>query len=371
MRTEGTDALTPDWTVDPGTVLSRVLEARGLRQSDLAERTGLSAKHINQVIKNKVPISGDVAMAFELALGTPATFWLRVMAEYEAHESAHRANQYLSTFADWAKSFDRAALLTNRIIEPHNSVEEIAEKLLRFFGVASPSAYVDTYVRPRVSFRRAQQFAVAEPNTALWLRLVELKAQPDKAKDLNLPALRRAASLLPRMSALPIVDGYTAARTSLAEAGVSLVFVPEIAGTRICAATWWFGSDKPVIGLTGRHKGVDTLWFNLMHEIGHILLHPRRSSYLDLDDDMKASDGAEQEANKFAQTALVPDEQLSRLMSATTPQDLALLASELKVGLPVIAGQYAFHAQNASAYKTVGKIRSKITDTELAELAVV
>jgi HTH-type transcriptional regulator/antitoxin HigA len=368
---EGTEELTPDWAIDPGTVLSRVLEERGLRQSDLAERTGLSAKHINQVVKNKVPISGDVAMTFERALGTPAAFWLRVTADHEAHESARRANQSLAKFADWARSFDRTTLLENDIIKSGDPVETVAEKLLRFFGVASPAAYEDTYVRPRVSFRRAQQFEVAGPNTALWLRLVELKAQPDKAKDLNIPALKRAASLLPRMSALPVVDGFAAARDSLAEAGVSLVFVPEIPGTRICAATWWFGSDRPVIGITGRHKGVDTLWFNLMHEIGHILLHPRRSSYLDLDGDMKASDGAEEEANKFAQMSLVPREQLPRLMSATTPQDLALLASELNVGLPVVAGQYAFHAHDPNAYKAVGKIRSKITDTELEELTAV
>ena len=369
MSTEGTEEFAPDWAIEPGTMLSRVLEARGLRQSDLAERTGLSAKHINQVIKNKAPISGDVAIAFERALGAPAVLWLRVMADYEAHESAERANQSLTTFADWARSFDRTALLTNHVIEATDPIETIAEKLLRFFGVASPAAYEDTYVRPRVSFRRAQQFEVAEPNTALWLRLVELKAQPDKAEDLNIAALKRVAALLPRMSALPIVDGFAAARDSLAKAGVSLVFVPEIMSTRICAATWWFGSDRPVIGITGRHKGVDTLWFNLMHEIGHILLHPRRSSYLDLDDDMKASDGAEQEANKFAQAALVPTEQLPRLLSASTPQDLALLASELNVGLPVVAGQYAFYVHTPSAYKAVGKIRSKITDPELDELA--
>ena len=42
----------PEWSVPPGTVLKSVLEERNLRQTELAERTDLTAKHINQIINN-------------------------------------------------------------------------------------------------------------------------------------------------------------------------------------------------------------------------------------------------------------------------------------------------------------------------------
>ena len=60
---------TPDWCMHPGELLAEVLEERGLRQSELAGRTGLSAKHINQIIKKSVGISPDVAILLERALG--------------------------------------------------------------------------------------------------------------------------------------------------------------------------------------------------------------------------------------------------------------------------------------------------------------
>ena len=77
--------------------------------------------------------------------------------------------------------------------------------------------------------------------------------------------------------------GFAVAREALAEAGVVLTFVRQVPGTRVCGATWWLGSERPVIGLTERHRKPDTFWFNLLHEIGHILLHPRRTTFLDLD----------------------------------------------------------------------------------------
>lgn len=373
MKVESNGELTRNWAVEPGTFVLRVLDQRGLRQSDLAERTGLSAKHVNQIVKNKVPISGDVAVALERALSISATFWMRVAADHEAQKSSQRAQDNLVSFAAWARGFDRSTLVLHGIVAPSDSIETVAEKLLRFFGVATPDAFTETYLVPRVSFRRSQHFTVDEPNTALWLRLVELKAKPEIARDLNVTALKKTAQALPRLSTLPIADGFLAARDALAAAGVSLVFVPEIPRSRICAATWWFGSDRPVIGLTGRHKRVDTIWFNLMHEVGHILLHPKRSSFLDLDDEMKANDGAEREANAYAEQSLIPRRYDEQILAADSRLDLARLASEIGVGLSVVAGQYA-HRVNSSrpdAYRFVAKDRLSITDKELEDLASV
>lgn len=61
MPAHETGELAPGWSVHPGMILRRVLEDRGLRQSELAERTGLTAKHVNQIMTETIGISADVA----------------------------------------------------------------------------------------------------------------------------------------------------------------------------------------------------------------------------------------------------------------------------------------------------------------------
>lgn len=50
-----------------GAALQQALDEAGVSQSLLAQRTGLSAKHINQVIKGVAPLSVDVAARIEIA----------------------------------------------------------------------------------------------------------------------------------------------------------------------------------------------------------------------------------------------------------------------------------------------------------------
>jgi plasmid maintenance system antidote protein VapI len=60
--------------------LRQVLLARGIRQSEIAERAGLSAKHIKQIVNESIGITGDVAVLLECTLRVPELFWTRAEA---------------------------------------------------------------------------------------------------------------------------------------------------------------------------------------------------------------------------------------------------------------------------------------------------
>jgi HTH-type transcriptional regulator / antitoxin HigA len=237
------------------------------------------------------------------------------------------------------------------------------EKILRFFGVASPDAFEQTWMRPRVSFRRSQSFTVAEQNTALWLRLVERSAERATVSQLWPGLLRKVTRDIPAMTNLAITDGFTAARAALAEAGVILVFVREVPETRVCGATWWLGSQQPVIALTARGRKPDSFWFNILHECAHVLLHPRRTTFLDIDMDKAASDPAEEEANAFAQGTLLPAATRAQIARATTREQLLLLllAARLGIGIAIIAGH---HGHATSKWAIGASLRGKITDDD-------
>ncbi|MET7951277.1 HigA family addiction module antitoxin [Micromonospora sp. NPDC005324] len=354
----------PDWCMHPGELLADVLDERGLRQSELAERTGLSAKHINQIIKKSIGISPDVAILLERALSTPADFWIRAEAEYQEYESRQKAAAALDSYRDWAAKFDRPALERHGILKPADSDTTMVDKLLKFFQVATPAAFERTWVRPSVSFRRSQAFTIDEPNTAVWLRLVELSADAVPVAPFNPRLLRKAARALPKLTTMTVPNGFIAARAALAEAGVALTFVREIRGTRVCAATWWITGDRPAIGITVRHKRPDNFWFSLLHEVGHVVLHPRRESYLDLET-TDPDDPAESEANEFASGLLFPGDASERIARARSQQDLILIAAELGVGVPSVAGRYGKLTQD---WKTFGRLRATISEDDIRAL---
>ncbi|MEV7398621.1 helix-turn-helix domain-containing protein [Aeromicrobium sp. NPDC092404] len=353
-----------DWSLHPGVVLSHVLKQRAMRQAELAERTGLSPKHVNQIVKGAVGITPDVAVLLERALDTPPRFWANVGVDWEVYLSEQRASTSLRDFTTWASKFDAGTLIRHGVVGKGDSLPERANKLLRFFGVASPAAFEQTWMRPRVSFKRSQAYTVDEQNTALWLGLVEHCAKGVDVSPYKPARLRKAAAQIPAFTTMPFMTGFEAAQASLAGAGVALVFVRQVPETRVCAATWWI-DDQPAIGITERHKKPDIFWFSLLHEIGHLLLHPRRKTFLDLEGDREADDDAEVEANEYAASVLFPGDARDRIGRARTRQELILLAADLKLGLPVVAGQHGHLTNN---WQVGGKLRSTISDQDVASL---
>jgi addiction module HigA family antidote len=65
----------PDYLVPPGEVLAEYLEAYSMTQTELAARTGLTKKTINEIIISKAPITSKTALKLERSLGRPAHFW--------------------------------------------------------------------------------------------------------------------------------------------------------------------------------------------------------------------------------------------------------------------------------------------------------
>jgi HTH-type transcriptional regulator/antitoxin HigA len=320
---------------------------------------------VNQIIKGTVGISGDTAVLLERALDIPTRFWVQADADHAAYTSSQKARAQLLEFSDWADGFDAATLDHHNIVDANDDQPTRIEKILKFFGVANPDAFDQTWIQPRVSFRRSQAFKVAEQNTALWLRLLERAAEQVDTEPLRPRTLRGVARAIPAMTNMSLRDGFPVVRRALAEAGVALAFIREVPGTRLCGATWWLGKDKPVIGVTERHRKTDTFWFNIVHEIGHVLLHPRRSSFLNLEIDKTQRGEAEVEADQFAATTLLPEGIDAQIARAKTRQELALLAARLGVGATIIAGRHGHLTNN---WRVGASLRHKITDADVNAL---
>jgi Zn-dependent peptidase ImmA (M78 family) len=127
-------------------------------------------------------------------------------------------------------------------------------------------------------------------------------------------------------------------RALCAEVGIAIVFLHAPAGCRSSGATRFLSSTKAIIVLSFRHLSDDQFWFSFFHEIGHLLLHGDRSTFIDGD----AADMTEKEreANAFSESLLVPQdrqEELARLR--TRARDVIKFAVSVGTSPGIVVGQ--------------------------------
>jgi addiction module HigA family antidote len=72
-----------DWSVHPGELVREALEERQMTQKYLAFATGLTTKHVNQIVQGHVPISAKVALSLEEELDIPAHILVRMQADWD------------------------------------------------------------------------------------------------------------------------------------------------------------------------------------------------------------------------------------------------------------------------------------------------
>ena len=87
--------LTKRKPISIGTLLvEEFLEPMGLTQTELAERSGLPRKHVNELCRDRRTMTADTALIFAKVFGNSADFWLntqRRMDLWEALNTPKRA----------------------------------------------------------------------------------------------------------------------------------------------------------------------------------------------------------------------------------------------------------------------------------------
>ncbi|MGW4420483.1 HigA family addiction module antitoxin [Streptosporangium sp. NPDC004631] len=295
----------PQTVSSPGETLKETLEELGISQADLARRTGLSTKHVNQIVQGTAALSPETALLLERAIGVPASVWNILEAAWRTQLVRQEEHKALAEQVGWLDKFPLADLVARGVLPDQRKTVVNLRQLLDFFGVASPTVAEDLWSGYSAAFRRSTATPPSEYATYSWLRLNVLEARRRPCKPYRREALQ---DLLPDIRLLSAQDPglwITQLPELCAQAGVSMVFSSAFRNTHLSGATRWLTSDKVMIALTDRYKKDDRFWFTVFHEIGHVLLHGKRLTFLD-EDPLKGTGAAEEEANNFAAQALIP-----------------------------------------------------------------
>ena len=329
-------AYDPDLVLPPGETLLEVLEDKGMTQAELATRTGLSTKHVNQIVKGRAPITAETSLRLERTTGVAARVWGNLETAYREH--LHRIEEAARLEPDlaWLDGLPTKELIRRGRLDNPRSRIDLLQGVYSFFGVADRAAWEALWHKP-TAYRRSNAFISNPECVAAWLRIGEIEAASIECARFDKAALNDSIDEMRSFTLRADPQTWWPELVRLcATFGVAVVAEPEIKGARINGATRWLTPHKALVQLSLRHRWSDIFWFTFFHEVGHLLLHSKKDAFIN---DVGAHSGAEQEADGFASQVLIPREHEADLAELNSLRDVVEFAKRLDIAPGIVVGR--------------------------------
>jgi HTH-type transcriptional regulator / antitoxin HigA len=330
--------LAPARVPPPGRILMRELEARGWTQKDLAEITGRPIQTINEIVQAKKQITPETALELAEAFGTSAEFWTNLEIGYRLHQARKEKQEHEIGRKSKLYSLAPISELVKRgWIPVTDSLEELEKQVCDFFGIES----IDESPKVAINFRCAQERSPEEIAQLAWAKRVErvvsqqTVGQFDRERlEAAIPSILACAEHLEDMRKVPEL---------LRSLGVYFAIVPHLSKTYLDGAAFYL-DGHPVVTLTLRYDRIDSFWFTLMHELGHIVAG-HQGSYLDDLGNLALTD-EEKEANQLAADWLIDPLALQDFVVKTQSQFSRKTIEDFAQGKKRLPGIVLGHLHN-------------------------
>jgi addiction module HigA family antidote len=342
MPENSSNSYQPESVTPPGATLADLLEERGIRQNELAVRMAVTPKFVNELVAGKAPITPTTALSLERTLGVPADFWLARDAHYQAFRARLAAHVDLEAQSDWLDELPLREMVKFGWLEKCATVVAQVAECLKFFGVASATAWREQYVKRvqgSTAWRISLQVKHAEGAIAAWLRQGEIEAARCECapftRELFLKALEKARAVTLEADPGRFIPNL---QSMFAACGVAVVFVRAPKGCPASGAVRWIASEKALVQLSLRYKTNDHLWFTFFHECGHLLLHGKKMLFLESGKNMTGTD--EDEANAFARNRLIPEAEFDnfKLLNPSL-ENIKSFAKQIGIAPGIVVGR--------------------------------
>ena len=343
----------PDIAIHPGESLKDELEFLGLTQVELAQRTGLSEKHISQIINSVDPITPETAIKLERAMGTPASFWNNLQKDYDLAVARIATDKKIEREINEAKKFKcYSEMVELGYIKKATDWKIKTENLFKFFSVDSLSYVQQT---EEIAFRQSTgQFD--QYSLAAWLRCGELEANKIKTEQFDSKKIKELIPEFRELTSNP--EGFDSKLQELcASTGIAVVYTPYFKNTKVNGSARWI-RDKAIIQLNTRGAFSDIFWFTFFHELGHILLHGVKERFVDYK--QKTEDIKEKEADRFAADTLISPSDYQKLLETKPLNRISVESFARSKGIhrSIVLGRLA--REGKARWNQIGKFRDRL-----------
>lgn len=358
----------PAETFPPGEFLRDELEARGWTQTEFAEMIGRPVRLVNEIIAGKRAVTPETAHDFSAAFGTSPQLWMNLETAWQLSKVAPRANQ-ISREAALRSRFPVREMIKRGWIVAPNSAGELETAVLTFFGVR---AVDDPIYFPHAARRNYEQ--EVKPVQWAWIFRVNQLATALQVPPYSEVKLRQSIADLERLMTEP--EEIRHIPKILTECGVRFVIVEPIPGSEIQGVCFWINENKsPVIGLTLKGDHIDKFWFNLWHELTHVLNGDGKDDLIieDFEENpLGSDDDTEKAANSAAANYCVPLGAMQDFIARNAPmfaeKSLIGFSRIVKRHPGIVAGQIQRRMNRWDLFKKhQPRVREIITSTALTD----
>jgi HTH-type transcriptional regulator/antitoxin HigA len=285
----------------PGYFIREEMELREWTQEDLADVMGITPKHLNAILREKQPLTLEIARLLGEVFNTSVQYWINIDTAYRLWKEQDKSER--------EKAADLKGMIYERMpindmikkgwLLPYEGLDELKEQVMKFWGMKSLDfSPHDANLLPCLT-RKSEAYNQYNASYALtWYRKACLVAETWRVKPYDQNKLK---SLYERLHSYTIADGdINEFLYELNEAGVIFFVLSHLSKTYLDGAAFFSGSN-PVIVYTGRYKRIDNFWFTIAHEIAHIIKHIDDKTPFILDNfSNKERSRIEDEANSLA-----------------------------------------------------------------------
>lgn len=335
------NARVPAEVFPPGEFLREELEERAWTQQELADILDRPPRLISELIAGKRAITPETAKGLADAFGTSPDYWMNLESQYQLSK-VKLPNDNVARKARLYGKFPVREMLRRGWVRTSENVEVLEQRFCEFFGIQS----LDGTPQLWHSAKKTHAMGDTTPLQQAWLFRVRAMASKQvvsaysKAK--LVAALERLKSLLLSPEEVRQVPRI------IAEAGVRLVFVEPLAGSKMDGACFWLDDDKPVIGMTLRYDRIDNFWFVLRHEAEHVLREDGKTNHQavidsDIGEAKKDLPECESRANAAGADFCVPEAELENFIARVQPyfseEKVLRFAQRIQVHPGLVVGQ--------------------------------
>lgn len=293
----------------PGYYIKELVENSELTQEDFAKRLDTTPKNLSLLIRGEQSLSIDIAMKLARLVGTTIDYWLNLQNAYNTLIAEFKSDEELMKEREIFDNLDYSYFRDNFNLPnlPRKKDDQIF-CVRNFLNVATLTSLAkrDMAVNFRKSNTNLTVASTIKANAMVQIAAnIALKANAPKFNKKTFEcAVEYALSLTKNHR-----DFYSLIKERFYDAGVVLVILPNIPGSKTNGATKKIG-DNILLMVNDRRLYSDVFWFTLFHEIGHIMNGDYGISF-------ESEEGEiEDIANKYAADTLIPPVQYCAFLRA-------------------------------------------------------
>jgi HTH-type transcriptional regulator / antitoxin HigA len=334
---------TPFISYHVGDFIQQQLDEVGWEQQDLVEVTGLSLKHLNQIINGKAFITFDIAKQFANIFGNSPQYWMNLDMDYRLFKETVEEKKQLQEIADKAEIYKKmpiSEMVKRGWIPKFKNLEDLKKKVMKFWNKENQPFNLSFLTSNALPALRKGSKGYNPCFTACWFSMCKTKS-----KDISVAAFNKNGF----EKFFQEVKMYMHSQDSIPEMlnrlnslGVKFLVFRHLKQTYINGAAYMDGKN-PVIVLTIRYDRLDHFWFTFLHELAHVLLHRDQIKEGCIDYDQPDSTDMEKEANEAAIRAYGGDGVLKYFEnhSAVSDKEIRRVAKSMNVHISVVKGLLA------------------------------